>query len=592
MNETISIFFAADDNFVKYTMVAIASLKANANPRRRYHIRILQTHVSDVYRHAFTHLQDKNFKIEFVDVTEYMEKYGSAFHVRDYYTKTTYFRLFIAQMFPHLKKAIYLDSDMVVLGDIAELYDCDLGDNYVAACPEQAMAQTEVYGHYVEAVMGIDRNEYFNAGMLVINCELFRRDNLLGKFLDLLGKYTFVVTQDEDYLNVLCEGRVLWLSPAWNTEVYGELPVAEEEIKIIHYIMVAKPWHFHDCRLKEYFWKYAEQTPMVDKIHAELAAYTDLERAQDLASCDRLAALAEKEAAREDSYFRIMHPGLDPERVKIKKKIERFEKEARFDEDVEDDPPTRQIKPGEVDFERKTPAARLGARMAFAAARKFVDQLIKDGKLRIAGYPGIEHFQNLKSGAVVTCNHFNAYDSFAMHLSYDESKQKKRRFFRVIREGNYTNFPGFYGLLMRNCNTLPLSSNPKVMSEFVHATCNLLRDGNFVLFYPEQSMWWNYRKPKPLKSGAFRLAARNHVPVLPCFITMEDSDDIGEDGYPIQIYTVHVSEPIYPDPEKTITENTEMMMKENYRVWKEIYEKTYGVPLTYTCPKEKLEALL
>ena len=230
--------------------------------------------------------------------------------------------------------------------------------------------------------------------------------------------------------------------------------------------------------------------------------------------------------------------------------------------------------------------------MAFAAARKFVDQLLKDGKLRIAGYPGIEHFQNLKSGAVVTCNHFNAYDSFAMHLAYDESKQKKRRFFRVIREGNYTNFPGFYGLLMRNCNTLPLSSNPKVMSEFVHATCNLLKDGNFVLFYPEQSMWWNYRKPKPLKSGAYRLAARNHVPVLPCFITMEDSDDIGEDGYPIQIYTVHVSEPIYPDPEKTITENTEMMMKENYRVWKEIYEKTYGVPLTYTCPKEKLEALL
>lgn len=588
MNELIPIFFAADDAFVKYTLVALTSLKANADPSRRYQIYILQTHVSERYREAFESLESRNFRIEFVDVSAYLGRYGDALHVRDYYSRTTYYRLFIAEMYPKYNKAIYIDSDTIVLGNIAEMYDHDLGDNYVGAAPEQVMRQTDVFGTYVEKVLGIDRMHYFNAGVLLINCALFRRDKILEKFTKLLGAYTFRVTQDEDYLNVLCEGRVLWLSPAWNTEVYGTLPVPESEMKIIHYIMVSKPWHFPDCRLKDYFWHYAKETPVYGQIQAELKSYTDLERGEDLASGDRLAALAAEESKREDTYFRMMNPGLDLDRVRILKKIAQYEKEGRFDEDVEDDPPTRTLKPGEVDFLRKSPAAKAGARLAFAAARKFVAKLLKEGKMQIDAFEGIENFRALRSGAVITCNHFNAFDSFAMHLTYDASGQKKRRFFRVIREGNYTNFPGFYGLLMRNCNTLPLSSNTKVMTEFVQATGELLRDGDLVLFYPEQSMWWNYRKPKPLKPGAYRFAAKNHVPVLPCFITMRDSDTVGEDGFPVQIYTVHIAPPIYPDPNKTICENTHYLMTENYRVWREIYEKTYGEKLTYTCPPEAL----
>ena len=588
MNELIPIFFAADDAFVKYTLVALTSLKANADPSRRYQIYILQTHVSERYREAFESLESRNFRIEFVDVSASLDRYGDALHVRDYYSRTTYYRLFIAEMYPKYNKAIYIDSDTIVLGNIAEMYDHDLGDNYVGAAPEQVMRQTDVFGTYVEKVLGIDRMHYFNAGVLLINCALFRRDKILEKFTKLLGAYTFRVTQDEDYLNVLCEGRVLWLSPAWNTEVYGTLPVPESEMKIIHYIMVSKPWHFPDCRLKDYFWHYAKETPVYGQIQAELKRYTDLERGEDLASGDRLAALAAEESKREDTYFRMMNPGLDLDRVRILKKIAQYEKEGRFDEDVEDDPPTRTLKPGEVDFLRKSPAAKAGARLAFAAARKFVAKLLKEGKMQIDAFEGIENFRALRSGAVITCNHFNAFDSFAMHLTYDASGQKKRRFFRVIREGNYTNFPGFYGLLMRNCNTLPLSSNTKVMTEFVQATGELLRDGDLVLFYPEQSMWWNYRKPKPLKPGAYRFAAKNHVPVLPCFITMRDSDTVGEDGFPVQIYTVHIAPPIYPDPNKTICENTHYLMTENYRVWREIYEKTYGEKLTYTCPPEAL----
>jgi len=95
-------------------------------------------------------------------------------------------------------------------------------------------------------------------------------------------------------------------------------------------------------------------------------------------------------------------------------------------------------------------------------------------------------------------------------------------------------------------------------------------------------MWWNYRKPKPLKNGAFIFSAKSGVPVLPCFITMRDTENIGEDGFPIQEYTVHISKPIYPDPSLPYKKQSEQLLKENYRVWKEIYEREYQMPLSYT----------
>ena len=225
--------------------------------------------------------------------------------------------------------------------------------------------------------------------------------------------------------------------------------------------------------------------------------------------------------------------------------------------------------------------SKIKTRFAYKIARKYLNTIIANKQLIIKDIVGLEHYKNLQSGAVITCNHFNAMDSFAMHVAYEASGQKKRTFYRVIREGNYTSFPGFYGILMRNCNTFPLSSNRDTMKKFMQSVDKVLRAGHFLLIYPEQSMWWNYKKPKPLKKGGFTMAARNNVPVLPCFITMEDSDILGDDGFYVQEYTIHIGEPIYPDASKKRGENAEMMMNRNFEVWKQIYEETYQKPLQY-----------
>ena len=584
-NNIIPIFFACDDNFVKYTMVSMRSIMDNASKDYQYVIHILNTNICDEMKKAVKDMENDNFTIRFEDVTDYLTSISDKLPLRDYYSKTTYFRMFIAEMFPEYEKAIYIDSDTVVPGDISELYFHDLKDNYVGAANEQVMIQENVYGEYVEKVLGIDRYHYFNAGLLLINCEQFRENHVLDQFVDLLHTYNFVVTQDEDYLNLICKDKVLWLEQPWNTEVFGDIAYPESEFKMIHYIMVSKPWHYEDARYAEQFWKYAKKTAVYEEIQEVLANYPQEQRKEDAASCDRLLQTAKDEIAKENNYLNLLKRGQlkSKDRLVVLEKIAKLEREGRFDEDVEEDPPTRELKPEEIDYLRKKVKSKIKTKLTYTVARKFMNNLIDNKQLIIKEIKGLEHFQNLNSGAVITCNHFNAFDSFAMQIAYESSGHKRRKFYRVIREGNYTNFPGFYGMLMRNCNTMPLSSNIKTMEKFMRSMDTVLQKGHFVLIYPEQSMWWNYRKPKPLKKGAYTFAARNNVPVLPCFITMEDSDILGEDGFYVQEYTIHIGEPIYPDPSKSRATNVEEMRKKNFELWKKIYEENYQKELVYSC---------
>lgn len=581
-DKTIHIFYACDDGFVKFTIVSLFSMMQNADREHRYHIHVLHTNIEPATEQRMLAMADECFEISFDNVSGYLDQLCEKLPLRDYYSNTTYYRMFIADMFPEIDKAIYIDSDTVVQGDISELYGVDLKDYDVAACHEQAMVQEDVYGTYVEKCLGLDRNRFFNAGIILINCKSFRENKILERFVKLLGVYDCRVTQDEDYLNILCADRVLFLPQTWNSEVFGEMLDAPENCNIIHYIMVAKPWHFADCRLGDIFWRYAEQTEVYGEIRAILENYTDEQREKDIESTKRLAELAVEETNRPDTYVARVAAMRDKGRVEIVEKIARYEREGRFDEDVEDDPPGRAIEPGEVDYLRKKIKSKLRCKIAYSMARKFLKGILKNQQMIVRDIIGLENYAELDTGAIITCNHFNAFDSFAMQIAYESAGQKrKRKLYRVIREGNYTAFPGFFGYLMRNYNTLPLASNPKAMREFIKATDTLLKEGNFVLIYPEQSMWWNYRKPKPLKSGGFYFAAKNKVPVLPCFITMRDSSVIGADGFPVQEYTIHVAKPIYPDPNKSVSENSQMMMDKNYAIWKEIYEREYGIELKY-----------
>ncbi|MBR6918372.1 MAG: 1-acyl-sn-glycerol-3-phosphate acyltransferase, partial [Clostridia bacterium] len=101
-------------------------------------------------------------------------------------------------------------------------------------------------------------------------------------------------------------------------------------------------------------------------------------------------------------------------------------------------------------------------------------------------------------------------------------------------------------------------------------------------------MWFNYRKPRPLKPGAFRFASKYGVPVIPVFIGMRDSSVMDDEGFPVQELYVYYLPAICPDPELSLRENSEVMMEKNYRAWVEIYEKFYNEKLTYSCTAPSL----
>lgn len=281
----------------------------------------------------------------------------------------------------------------------------------------------------------------------------------------------------------------------------------------------------------------------------------------------------------------------DKGRLEVLARIEEYEKKGWFSKDVEEDPPTIPLTPDKVDYLNKKLSNKIATFFVNIVAVRFIKKLVKSGQMIIKDVRGIENYEAIQnSGAILTCNHFNPFDNFAIHyiLFNYMYKFNGKVLYKVIREGNYTNFPGIYGFFFRHCNTLPLSANFSTMKNFMAAMKVLLERGEKVLVYAEQGMWWNYRKPRPLTAGAFKFAAESNVPVLPIFITMNDSDKIGGDGFPIQEYTLHFLPAIYPDPDKTVKENLEIMKDKNYAMWKEVYEKEYNMPLTYSCDASKI----
>ena len=262
------------------------------------------------------------------------------------------------------------------------------------------------------------------------------------------------------------------------------------------------------------------------------------------------------------------------------KRIAELERAELWHIDAEEDPETYPLMPDKIDYLNERLSSKILNKIANLAGTAVFDAMIKGRQLIIKEVRGIENFTAVKGGRMVTCNHFSICDHYAVWVALRDHMDG-RLLYKIIREGNYTNPPKPFGLLMKHCNTLPLSSRKDTMKKFMGAVRILLTRGETILIYPEQGMWWNYRKPKPMQEGAFTLAAKNNVPVVPIFITMEDSDVLDGDGFPVQEYTLHILPAIYPDNSLPRSETTKKMMKENYEAWVKTYEEFYGKPLVY-----------
>lgn len=304
----INLFFAIDDNYCPFLSTAVYSMLKNANKNYKYDIYVLHNGINADNQEIIKNQIKNEASIEFVDVLEFVDMkekldvLADKLVTRDYYTKTTYYRLFIPNMFPHLEKALYLDSDIVITGDIAELYNVELGENLVGAVPDMAVQNTPVFVDYVENALGVKGDRYFNAGILLMNLNQMRKENFEDQFINLLGKYSFRVAQDQDYLNVLTKDRVQYVDNSWNVQPVPNNICKVDKINLIHYNMLWKPWIYEGIDYADVFWDYAKASPMYDKIVAIKDAVTDECRENKLKGGAMLLEMAGNEAKDPNNY--------------------------------------------------------------------------------------------------------------------------------------------------------------------------------------------------------------------------------------------------------------------------------------------------
>ena len=301
----IPVFYAVDKNYLPFMAVAIASIKKYIKAENNYKIHVLYTgdlgdRLSDVLA-----MQTENLTFEFTDVSKEIAEIESMLHCRDYYTNAIYYRLFIPDLFPQYDKAIYLDSDTVLLADIAELFQKDIGENLIGAVNDEAVINVPAFCEYTEKALAIAPETYFNSGVIVLNTKKMREMDFCNVFKEVLSSYDFIVAPDQDCLNLICKDKVYYYGVEWN-----KLPIggkADALPKLIHFNLTMKPWNYNGILYEEYFWAYAKETTFYEDIIRIKNAFTPEMAKRDEEGGKALIALAQSEADNPNNYIRTMH---------------------------------------------------------------------------------------------------------------------------------------------------------------------------------------------------------------------------------------------------------------------------------------------
>ena len=317
INKEIPIFFTIDNSYAPYISVAIQSIMENASKNYNYKIIVLHQELSKENIEKISSLEKERFEIKFVYMKDGLDSITDRVENRlrcDYFTLTIYFRLFIADMFPEYDKGIYIDSDIVVPGDISELYNIDLGNNIIGACSDKSVVDVPELAKYMEEAVGVSKYEYINSGVLLMNLKEMRKKEFSKRFLELLNKYHFdCIAPDQDYLNAMCNGKILYLDENWDA-----MPTEEKEPlknpKLIHYNLFQKPWCYDDIQYEEYFWKYAKKSRYYEQIIEFKNSYSDEQKQSDKECLGIIVSKGGKMSNNDITFKKVIERG---EKVRI-----------------------------------------------------------------------------------------------------------------------------------------------------------------------------------------------------------------------------------------------------------------------------------
>lgn len=257
--QPIVLVCATDNNYAMPLAVTVRSALANLKSNRKIVLYILDGGISPRNKHKISKsLASPKLNIFWITIDD---KNFDHLVLNGHLTNATYYRLLIPQLLPaEFNKAIYLDSDMIVNGNLEELWNIPLDDKYLLAVQDDVqlyISMSDGLRNYQDHGISPDE-KYFNAGLLVIDLEKWRRENIGLKVMEYIQQNReYVIANDQDGLNAVLAGKWKEIHPRWNQmpKIYNysswqESPHSEDIYQellhkpyIIHFTNPPKPWY-------------------------------------------------------------------------------------------------------------------------------------------------------------------------------------------------------------------------------------------------------------------------------------------------------------------------------------------------------------
>lgn len=291
---TVAVAFSSSDYYAPFLSVVLLSLADHANQKVNYDIVVF---TSDMTKENQTYLKTlivrKNISLRFVDVALLFNQVKT--YVPWYVGIETYFRILSPKVFEKYPKVLFLDSDTLIVSDVAELYQTVLPNDCPLAATEELLFQAAFtegnrdISSFLKTLGLSNPRRYFQAGVILFNCAYCNTHRFSQRLLNNIQRKRYEMV-DQDALNELCADRHLLLSSEWN---YPPLSKKSEKFltlmpsdvkekhqavhtpKIIHFIGAYwKPWCEVDNEYDHKWWSYARMTRYYEELLKRLCAYS------------------------------------------------------------------------------------------------------------------------------------------------------------------------------------------------------------------------------------------------------------------------------------------------------------------------------
>lgn len=271
--DKIHIVLASDDAYVQHLGVLLISIFEN-NKEEAIVIHLLADSISEEKKRLLSQIVESRYGQQFVVYEMDKSVFGDAsIHAHLYRSIAAYYRLKLSDLLPpEVSRILYLDCDMIVTGRLRPLWETDIADVAVAAVKDVLSFSPE----NLERLSLSPDKRYFNSGMLLINVEHWRQENVFNKAMKISNeKSELLLYDDQDVLNILFHDH--WRSVPFRWNVMNTLMLSypcftdklireiDEEVRqrvIVHYTCQWKPWLYPcDNPLRFEYYKYLELSP-------------------------------------------------------------------------------------------------------------------------------------------------------------------------------------------------------------------------------------------------------------------------------------------------------------------------------------------